>query len=96
MSFLSNLAQIDLPKSDIKVPQTDLTAGSVHTILQIVFGIGGGVALLIIAIAGFNFVMSAGDPQKASKARSSIIYSLVGLVVCILAFSIVTFVLGRV
>ena len=96
MSLLGNLAQIDVTKSDINVPQTDLTAGSVHTILQIVFGLGGGMALLVIAIAGFNFVMSAGDPQKASKAKSAIIYALIGLVVCIMAFSIVTFVLGRV
>ena len=96
MTLLSLLAQIDLPRDQVNVPQPDLTSGSLQTILQIVFGLGGGIALLVIAIAGFNFVVSGGDPQKTAKARSAIIYALVGLVVCITAFSIVAFVLERI
>lgn len=96
MILLSLLAQIDLPRDQLNVPQPELTPGSLQTILQIVFGLGGGIALLVIALAAFNFVVSGGDPQKTAKARSAIIYAVIGLVVCITAFSIVTFVLTRV
>lgn len=65
-------------------------------ISQLVFGIIGAVAVIMIIIAGIQFAASQGDPQGAAKARNTIIYSVVGLVVAISAEVIVTFVLGRV
>lgn len=67
----------------------------VALILSIVFAIAGAVAFLMVTIAGFMMVISAGEPQKVAKARQTIVYSIVGLVICILAFSIVRFVIGR-
>lgn len=93
MSLLSVFGQIDLPKDQVNIPQPDLNSGSFHTILQIVFGLAGGIALIIIMLAALRFILSTGDPQKASQARNTIIYALVGLAVCVLGFSIVTFVL---
>lgn len=76
-------------------PSTNLQSSTLTTVLQIVFGIAGGIALLIVVISGLQFVLSQGDPQRTAKARNAIIYALVGLLVCILAFSIVTFVVGN-
>jgi ABC-type amino acid transport system permease subunit len=93
MSLYSLLAQVDLSKSQVNIPQPDLNSGSLHSILQIVFGLAGGIALVIIMLAALRFVLAAGDPQKTAQARNTIIYALVGLAICILGFSIVTFVL---
>jgi len=81
------------------VPQHDLTSGStgtVSSVLQVVFGFAGAIALLIITKAGFKYVISQGEPQEIKKAKDTILYALAGLIVSILAFSIVTFVINRV
>ena len=92
----------NLPKAvhqPINVPTTDLTgfgaSGSVSKVLNLVLGLAGGVALLVIVLAGFRFVTSQGNPDATAKSRNTIIYALIGLVVCTLAYSIVTFVLER-
>jgi hypothetical protein len=62
-------------------------------ILQIVFGIIGGLAVLIILFGAFKFITSSGNPENIAKARETIIYAVVGLVVAALAEVIVSFVL---
>jgi len=95
MTPLIRLAQVKVSQSELDIPQTSLSSGGLHSALQIVFAIAGGVALLIIIVAGLRFVLSQGDPQNVSKARNTIIYAVIGLIICIAAFSIVTFVLDR-
>lgn len=51
------------------------------------------VAVLIIVLAGFKYITSSGDPQGVASARKAIVYSVVGLAVCLAAWSIVTFVI---
>ncbi len=86
---------VQVTPDQIHIPQTKLDAasGGLHNILQIVFGFAGAIALVVVVLAGLRFVLAAGDPQKTAQARNSIIYALAGLAVCILAFSVVTFVL---
>jgi len=52
----------------------------------------GAVAVFIITLAGFKYVTSGGNPENVAKAKGTIIYAAVGLVVSLIAFSIVTFV----
>ena len=95
MISLMRLADIQVSPSDLKIPQGDLSTNNVQHALSIAFGIGGGLALLIIVIAGLRFITSQGDPQAVTRARNTIIYALVGLVVCAIGYSFVTFVLGK-
>ena len=75
-------------------PTGGASVGRIQIILSIVFAITGAIALLIITIAGFKFVVSRGDPQAVAGARSAIVYAVVGLVVSVTSFTIVTFVLN--
>lgn len=59
--------------------------------LSIVFGVLGAIAFLIIVIAGMQYAFSQGDPQATGKAKAAIIYALIGLIIAILAQSIVSF-----
>lgn len=72
------------------------TQGRLNTILNIVFGITGAIALLIITIAGFHYVLSQGNPNEVAKSKNAIIYAAVGLVISVLAIAIVNFVVGGV
>jgi hypothetical protein len=78
------------------LPQTTADKAHLIAIKNIVLNIIGAMALLLIVIAGFRYVLSAGDPQKTAKARNGVIYALVGLVIAIAADAIVTFVVNRV
>lgn len=51
------------------------------------------VAVLIIVLAGFKYITSAGDPQAVATSRKAIIYAVVGLAVIGAAWSLVTFII---
>ena len=65
---------------------------SVITIVNAVVGALAMVAVIIIIIGGVNYMTSAGDAGKVKKAKDTILYGVIGLVVCVLAFAIVNFV----
>lgn len=58
--------------------------------------VAGIAAVIIIIIAGIHFITSNGDPNAAGSARSTIIMAAVGIVVIVLAKSIITFIVSRV
>lgn len=92
--LLRRLAQsgIEIAPGDFHIPQGSLGENNVANAIRLAFGVAGGVALLIVSIAGFKYVLSQGNPQETAKAKNTIVYALIGLVVCITAYSIVTFV----
>lgn len=93
VSFAKVMAAV---AGDFEVPKTEFTDASVATILQIVFGIAGGVAIIIMLLASLKYVISRGEPGEVAKAKNAIIYAAIGLVVIATAFAIVGFVAGRV
>ncbi len=69
---------------------------TINTIINVVIGIVGFVAVAMMIVGGISFITSQGDTNKVTKARNTILYGVVGLIVAILAFAIVNFVLGSV
>lgn len=69
---------------------------TINTIISVVLGILGILAVAYIIYGGFMFTTAAGDPAKTKKARETIMYGVIGLVVALLAFAIVNFVLTSV
>lgn len=69
---------------------------TLNTIINVVIGIIGFVAVAMMIMGGISFITSQGDTAKVTKARNTILYGVVGLVVAILAFAIVNFVLSSV
>jgi hypothetical protein len=67
----------------------------VQTVLQDVFGVIGGVSFIFIIIGGYRYVLSSGDPQNTARAKDTILYALVGLIVAIVAESIVSLIIGK-
>ena len=74
------------------LPHTS-TDGAVDNILGIVFSITASIALLMIVIGGFRYILSRGDPNGMAQAKNTIIYALVGLFITMAAYAIVTFVI---
>lgn len=70
----------------------DLVA-SVTGIINGVIGVLGFVCVVVMIVGGVNYMISAGDTNKVTKAKNTILYGLIGLVICVLAFAIVNFVI---
>lgn len=66
----------------------------IKNILNILFFIIGIAAVIVLIIGGLRYVFSSGDEKGVTAAKNTILYAIVGLVVAVLAFSIVNFVLG--
>ena len=71
---------------------TDLM-GIIKLILNTVFVVIGILAVVFIIMGGINYTMSQGDPGKIKKAKDTILYGIIGLIVSLAAFAIVQFVL---
>ncbi len=69
--------------------------GIITKIANIIAIIAGIAATIIIVIAGIQFMVSTGDPGKVSSARNAILYAVIGLVVIVLARTLVVFVVGK-
>lgn len=63
------------------------------TILSIIIGF---TAVVMIIVAGLSFITANGDAQAIAKARGSIIYALVGIVIVGIAQALVAFVLNKI
>ncbi len=67
---------------------------TIKTILNIMLYIIGVLCVVMIIYGGISYVLSAGAADKAKKARDTVVYSVVGLVIAIVAFSLVQWVVS--
>ena len=70
----------------------DQVNGIIKTIVEVLLTAVGAISIIMIVIGGILFALSSGDTQKAAKARSTILYAVVGLIVSVFASAIVNFV----
>lgn len=84
-----SLAECNLPPTTAN----DSLIDKVMDAISVVLGVLGIVAVVVIIIGGISFITSQGDSSKVTKARNTILYGIVGLVIALLAFAIVNFVL---
>ena len=68
----------------------------ISNIINAVIGILGLVCVIIMIIGGVNYMTSSGDAGRVKKAKDTILYGLIGLIICVLAFAIVNFVLANI
>ena len=73
--------------------ETDLE-GKIGVIINAIIGVIGVVAVIMIILGGIGYATSQGDAGKTKKARDTILYGIIGLIIVILAFAIVNFVLN--
>lgn len=74
----------------------DTLVDNVTTILNAVIGVLGLVCVVVMIIGGVNYMTSSGDTGKVKKAKDTILYGLIGLIVCVLAFALVNFVISSI
>ena len=66
----------------------DLIKIIVNTMLFII----GALSVIMIIWGGIAYAISAGDPAKVTKAKNTITYAVLGLIIAFLAYAIVNWV----
>ena len=69
---------------------------AITIILNAIIGISGLVAVTFVIIGGINYMTANGDAGKLKTAKNTILYALIGLIICALAFAIVNWVIGSI
>lgn len=64
---------------------------NVITIINAVIGVLGVVCVVVMIIGGVQYMTSTGDASKVEKGKKTILYGLIGLIICALSFAIVNF-----
>ena len=72
---------------------TDLLelVGKVVSIILLVAGI---IAFLYLLYGGIQYMTAGGDAEKATAARTTILNSVIGVVIIVIAYAVVTYVVG--
>ena len=89
----------EIKNSEVCKNQGDPIAGPgglITDVTNVVSVVAGIVAVVMIMYGGYKFVTSAGDSGKVQEAKKTIMWSVIGLIVIVLARSIIVFVLNRV
>jgi magnesium-transporting ATPase (P-type) len=73
--------------------QTDLTE-QIRTITNVLLFILGAIAVIMIIIGGIRYATSNGESAQIKSAKDTILYSVIGLVVAILAYALVNFIVS--
>ncbi|MBQ6320893.1 hypothetical protein IJI17_01555 [Candidatus Saccharibacteria bacterium] len=68
----------------------------VATVINTILYVVGILAVVMVIFGGVQYTTSAGDQAKVTKAKNTILYGLIGLVVAILAYAIVNFVVSKI
>lgn len=73
----------------------DLTQ-NVTNIINGIIAVLGLVCVVVMIVGGVNYMTSGGDTGKVKKGKDTILYGLIGLIICVLAFAIVNFVIKNI
>lgn len=68
---------------------------TVQNALNLFSAIVGIIAVIMLIVGGINYITSQGDSSKTTKAKDTILYAAIGLVIVALAQVISHFVLER-
>lgn len=67
--------------------------GAFKQITNTVLYIVGIIAVIMLIIGGIRYVISGGDSKKVTDAKNTVLYAIIGLVICFFSYAIVNFVI---
>jgi len=78
------------------------TTGSTTTIAGLIGVVVGWLSLIVGAVAffyliysGILYISAAGNPDQAKKGQQGIVNAIIGIVICVLAYTIITVIFNQ-
>lgn len=63
-----------------------------ENILKVATAFAGAVAVFFVAMGGYKFIRSGGDPKQVEGARQTITYAIIGLILVFMSYFIIVFI----
>jgi len=68
---------------------------TVANLINVVLGFLGIIAVIIVLVGGFKYMIAGGDNEKTKEARGWIISGIIGLAIILSGWAITSFVIGQ-
>jgi len=68
----------------------------VANVIKVVLGFLGTIAVVLIIVAGFQWMTAAGSEDKIAKAKKIMTAAVIGLVIVLMAYALSTFVINAI
>jgi hypothetical protein len=100
MTYLFGGGSLAFNVGDFKTLVTPKTTGTVDPQQIVVNAINyslffiGALALIFVVYGGILFVTSGGDAEKTTKARNTLLYAIIGIIVVVLAYVLINWIAG--
>lgn len=70
--------------------------GIFNQITSVALGIIGAVSVIMLIWGGLRYIISGGDSKKITDAKNTILYAIIGLIIAVLSYAIISFVLNSI
>ena len=87
---------VQIAGGDCSVDANTKVSSLLTKIINIMSWIVGIASIIVIILGGLWFVTAGGSSEKVSKARNTVLFALIGLVVVLIAQVLVRFVINKV
>lgn len=91
----ASLAQNQIPVLPPQGASTLTLEAILQKITNLLYYLVGSIAIIFLIIGGIQFIVAAGNPQGVQTAKSTIFYTLIGLVIVFLSGIIVQFLIKQ-
>ncbi len=81
-------------QSSIKLGSGDVRQTAAR-IINVALGFLGIIAVVIVLLGGFKYMIAGGNEEKTSEARKLIVSGIIGLAIILSAWAITSFVISR-
>ncbi len=88
--------QTAISSAGVGVEADEGLQNNITNIINVIIGLLGIVAVVVIILGGVQYMTAGGDAAKVKKAKDTILYGVIGLIIIILAAAIVNFVIAKV
>jgi len=81
-------------QDDIKLGSGDVRQTAAR-IINVALGFLGIIAVVIVLVGGFKYMVSGGNEEKTTEAKNLIVAGIIGLAIILSAWAITSFVIGQ-
>ena len=88
--------QLAVTADQIGIPKVEANDTALQQAVGGAFLAIGSIAVFFLLVGAARYVTSNGEQGKITQAKNAILYSLVGIAISALGFTIVQFIIGRI
>ncbi|MBM3205164.1 hypothetical protein FJZ48_04300 [Candidatus Uhrbacteria bacterium] len=93
-SLNANDLGVGAVQSEIKLGSGDVRQ-TASRIINVALGFLGIIAVVIVLLGGFKYMISGGNEEKTHEAKNLIVSGIIGLAIILSAWAITSFVISR-